>query len=155
MENNKENQKKVGRAILVIFLSLLALTILMAVLFSGDEDVKENESTEVVSKSVTDVSALCDVSATSIQKQTQLDKMKGKYVQWDGVVKNVDDYLMVNLCPINPLEASQMTIGMKEGQQNKMLELKAGDIVTFKAKFEIYARSGINGSDGEIIKVKK
>lgn len=157
MENNIENRKKVGRGFLGLIVILVLIVIATTLLFAGDEDAeaKENVSTEVVSTSTKDVAALCDISATSIQKTSQLDKLKGKYVQWEGTVSNVDSYLMVNLCPLRPSESSQMNIEMKEGQQDKMLDLKAGDVVTFKAKFDIYASSGINASEGEVIEVKK
>lgn len=100
-------------------------------------------SESIASYSFDDVgSVLCDKDSTDLAKETAFDRYKGNYVQWTGTVVMVDKslgryYVGVRHCP--KTFTSDIQVFMREDQVDKLLSLKEGDIVTYKAKLSSYS----------------
>jgi hypothetical protein len=109
----------------------------------------------IISKSFNDFAIKCDDSATDLQKEEVFEKFKDKYVEWAGEVVSVSESfgkysLQVRHC--DSTLTSDITIQMKEDQKNKLLELKEGYLVTYRAKpTRLGSFLGISASEGEII----
>ena len=120
----------------------------------GSADDKKEVT--IASTSFDDFSIVCDMNATSLQKQNEFNnKFKDKYVQWSGTVSSVGESLgsytlQVKHCP-NTL-VSDIVVTMKDDQKEKLLTLKEGDKVTYKAKLtRLGDLLGLSADNGELV----
>ena len=97
----------------------------------------------------------CDTTLTDLQRQEMFKKYKGKYITWTGEVSAISETwgdltLQVKHCPDSL--TTDIIITMKDNQKDKLLKLKEGDTVTYKAKLERFGTIlGLSAEDGEII----
>lgn len=115
-----------------------------------------NQEPVVVSESFDDYAIFCDLDATSLQKEDKFNsELKDKYVQWTGEVSSISDSwgsysLSVKHCPSTWI--SDISVTMKDSEKDKLLKLKDGDKVTYKAKITSYGDLlGFSASEGQII----
>jgi len=100
----------------------------------------------------------CDADTTKLKRQTTFDKYKDTLFQWNGelaTISETGDEITVKEC--STTFTADITIKMKSDQVKKLLDLKEGDIFTYKTrlvKFEPNTLFGtqLNGVEGEVIK---
>lgn len=119
-------------------------------------EVQPEVQEEISSTSFDDFSILCDINATNLQKQDAFtSKFKDKYVQWSGTVSSVSQSggsysLQIKHCPTSFV--SDIVITMKDDQKDKLLPVKEGDKITYKAKLtRLGDILGLSAQEGEVV----
>lgn len=146
------------KTVILIVMSMLIFTIVSGCIDNSTEvDTNPTKDKTPVSTSFSDFGNIyCGEGATSLQKENLEtlfnEKFKNKYVIWTGIVKEVSkESLMVRHCR-SSLVLPDVSIVMRSDQESKLIQLRIGEKVTYKARlFQYGSTLGIYADDGEIM----
>ena len=153
----KKLRKNFFIAIITVILSFVVFSIIL-----GIEETKSQQPKVYISNSYDELKPIFESSSknTDLQKDTIFEQQyKGKYVRWNGAVRDIDASILDNLrlyVNINErfLFDDYVIVYMNKDQYNKLIQLKKEDTVTFSGRFDSYTTTlGVTFyfKDGEII----
>lgn len=161
MANEKKSWYKRWWAITIWVILGLAI---IGSLFGSDETpaptpsdsaapVEQKQEISVVSTTFDDFAIKCDLDATNLQKQDLFKKsFKDKYVEWTGEVTSISEgnRVQVKHCPST--FTSDILISMRNDQRDKLLEIREGDSITYRARLtRLGDILGLSASDGIVV----
>lgn len=129
----------------------ILLFILMVIIISGCTNIINPQKIYISESYDTIHNAFSSSRYTDLQKDELFNEYKGKYVKWEGKVKNIDELELKVLFKEGIIFDDYVIVNMNYNQRSKLVKLNKGDSVIFSGRFSKRIGTLLYFDDGELL----